>query len=197
VEDKRRHSHQDAAAKKQDWFLGKLKYRNTLPDLPFDPKLLQYPFDPLRFVRYSPHTTLETKFKFEMRPEPNLGIHIDLIDMAKYKQKPGERALFFLSFLFLAGWGKKKKKICTRSHLLHLIFGCLEDAALLEGDEVLMERYTTQKSSTESKAQWSRPIEPWLRRTEYTSGTIHRAQARDAVDGCVLLFSTFPLFALS
>lgn len=30
----------------------KFRYYNTLPDLPFDPKMLAYPFDPMRFVKY-------------------------------------------------------------------------------------------------------------------------------------------------
>ena len=28
-----------------------VKYRNTLPDIPFDPKFLSYPFEPQRFVK--------------------------------------------------------------------------------------------------------------------------------------------------
>ena len=27
-----------------------IKYKNTLPDVPFDPKFLTYPFDPLRYI---------------------------------------------------------------------------------------------------------------------------------------------------
>ena len=28
----------------------KVKYNNTLPDIPFDPKFITYPFDPNRYV---------------------------------------------------------------------------------------------------------------------------------------------------
>jgi len=57
IEDKRKQE-----SKKQDWFLGKIKYRNNLPDIPFEGKLLKFPFDPFRFVRYTT-TSLEKKQK--------------------------------------------------------------------------------------------------------------------------------------
>eukprot|EP00771_Trimastix_marina_P001843 gnl/Trimastix_PCT/2948.p1 GENE.gnl/Trimastix_PCT/2948~~gnl/Trimastix_PCT/2948.p1 ORF type:complete len:350 (+),score=99.20 gnl/Trimastix_PCT/2948:38-1087(+) len=68
---------------KQSGFIAKVKYRNSLPDLPFQPKLLSYPPDPNRFVDYAP-TSLERRAKHQLLTEPDLGIHIDLIDHAKY-----------------------------------------------------------------------------------------------------------------
>ena len=31
----------------------KVKYSNTLPDIPFDPKFITYPFDSQRFISYN------------------------------------------------------------------------------------------------------------------------------------------------
>ena len=42
--------------------LCKVKYLNTLPDIPFDPKFIAYPFDPNRFIKYN-STSLEKKFQ--------------------------------------------------------------------------------------------------------------------------------------
>jgi RNA polymerase II-associated factor 1 len=88
-------------------FVCKLKYRNTLPELPFDPKLVyapfpsscfrnidfamrfrQYPFDPNRFVKYKP-TSLERTFKYPLLTEPDLGVPLDLIDPDTYKVPSG------------------------------------------------------------------------------------------------------------
>ena len=70
--------------KKQSEFLCKVKYYNNLPDIPLEPKLLQYPFDPLRFVKYS-STSLEKNYKHVIHTEPDVGITIDLIDTSVYK----------------------------------------------------------------------------------------------------------------
>jgi hypothetical protein len=75
------------AKQPQSKFICPLKFRNSLPDIPFDPKLLEYPFDPDRFVRYQP-TSLEKNFKFKIFSEPDLGITIDLIDPTAYKLDP-------------------------------------------------------------------------------------------------------------
>lgn len=148
VEDRRKEiQQQQQKDKKQDWFLAKLKYRNALPDIPFDPKLLQYPFDPLRFVRYIP-TTLEKKFKFDMRPEPDLGIHVDLIDIGRYDREVAQ------------------------------------EGQLTEDDNQLLAKYDGPKAGKkEEKAGRATAMEPWLRRTEYISGTVQRFQGRDVVEG--------------
>ncbi len=61
-----------------------MKFFNTLPEIPFDPKLLALPLDPLRYVRYKP-TSLEASFQHPLHTEPDLGIPIDLIDHNTYK----------------------------------------------------------------------------------------------------------------
>jgi len=88
--------------------LCRVKYCNRLPDIPFDPKFLTYPFDSNRFVKVwfkisfsltlqdieslyvrvvtpSPvqyhHTSLEGDYKHELHTETDLGLDIDLISM--------------------------------------------------------------------------------------------------------------------
>jgi RNA polymerase II-associated factor 1 len=57
----------------------KIKYQNNLPDIPFEPKSIAYPFDPNRFMQYKP-TSLEKQFKWDILNEQDLGVRIDLID---------------------------------------------------------------------------------------------------------------------
>uniref|UniRef100_A0A914BUF1 RNA polymerase II-associated factor 1 homolog n=1 Tax=Acrobeloides nanus TaxID=290746 RepID=A0A914BUF1_9BILA len=71
-------------------FICKVKYTNTLPDLPFDPKFLECPFVALdRFVQYKP-TSLEKNYKFELLTEPDLGVKIDLINPLTYQIPDGK-----------------------------------------------------------------------------------------------------------
>jgi RNA polymerase II-associated factor 1 len=70
--------------KKASEFLCKVKYYNNLPDIPLEPKLLRYPFDPSRFYKYAA-TTLEKNFKHSIHTEPDLGIQIDLIENSVYR----------------------------------------------------------------------------------------------------------------
>lgn len=65
-------------------FICKVKYTNTLPDLPFDPKFLESPFPMIRrFIDYK-HTSLERNYKYELLTEPCLGMKLDLIDPLTY-----------------------------------------------------------------------------------------------------------------
>jgi RNA polymerase II-associated factor 1 len=57
----------------------RVKYQNNLPDIPFDPKFLAYPFDRNRFIHYK-STTLEKNFKRDILTEQDLGVRIDLIN---------------------------------------------------------------------------------------------------------------------
>ncbi|PRP79833.1 Paf1 complex protein [Planoprotostelium fungivorum] len=60
-------------------FICKLKYHNRIPDVPFEPKLLVYPFDPQRFVKYIPNS-LERTQKWALHTEPSLALPIRLVD---------------------------------------------------------------------------------------------------------------------
>jgi RNA polymerase II-associated factor 1 len=65
-------------------FICKFRYLNRLPEIPFDPKFLAYPFDELRFARYAT-TSLEKNYKFQLHTEFDMGIPIDLIEPNAYK----------------------------------------------------------------------------------------------------------------
>ncbi|XP_042269191.1 RNA polymerase II-associated factor 1 homolog isoform X1 [Thunnus maccoyii] len=65
----------------------RVKYCNSLPDIPFDPKFITYPFDQHRFVQYKA-TSLEKQHKHELLTEPDLGVTIDLINPDTYRIDP-------------------------------------------------------------------------------------------------------------
>jgi len=73
---------QDQDEKRSD-LICRVKYSNTLPDIPFDPKFLAYPFDTQRFIAYNP-TGLERNYKYELLTEHDLGVTIDLINPDVY-----------------------------------------------------------------------------------------------------------------
>lgn len=62
----------------------RVKYCNTLPDIPFDLKFITYPFPNHRFVQYNP-TSLERNYKYEVLTEHDLGVTIDLINRDLYQ----------------------------------------------------------------------------------------------------------------
>ncbi|KAH9506122.1 RNA polymerase-associated factor [Dermatophagoides farinae] len=62
----------------------KVKYSNSLPDIPFDPKFIVYPFDTNRFVEYK-QTSLEKNYKHDLLTEQDLGVTIDLINPETYE----------------------------------------------------------------------------------------------------------------
>ena len=66
--------------KKRSGFICQVKYRNTLPDVPLEPKFLPYPFDTQRFGAYDGPTGLERSYKYELLAEHDLGVNIDLIN---------------------------------------------------------------------------------------------------------------------
>lgn len=73
--------------KKPSEFLCKVKYYNNLPDIPLEPKLLKYPFDPSRLYKYAA-TTLEKNNKHVIHTQVDLGIPIDLIENSVYRPPP-------------------------------------------------------------------------------------------------------------
>lgn len=62
----------------------RVKYCNTLPDIPFDLKFITYPFPSTRFIHYNP-TSLEKNYRYEVLTEHDLGVHIDLINREIYQ----------------------------------------------------------------------------------------------------------------
>ncbi len=85
-------SRRKAAAAAQDErkseLVCRVKYGNSLPDIPFDPKFISYPFEVNRFIEYAP-TSLERNYKYELLTEHDLGVHVDLIRPEAY-EKPEE-----------------------------------------------------------------------------------------------------------
>jgi len=65
-------------------FICRMKLRNDCPGLPFEPKFLAYPAEQNRLTRYS-CTNLEKNHKHALLTEPDLGIHIDLIEHETYE----------------------------------------------------------------------------------------------------------------
>ncbi|EDV19224.1 uncharacterized protein TRIADDRAFT_33941, partial [Trichoplax adhaerens] len=63
--------------------LCRIKYRNTLPDIPFDPKFLRYPFENNRFTDYNT-TSLEREHKHELLTDTDAGVKNGLIDPDAY-----------------------------------------------------------------------------------------------------------------
>lgn len=64
-----------------------VKYSNTLPDIPFDPKFMTCNdiFGNTRFIDYKP-TSLERNYKYEILTEHDLGVAVDLILPDAYSQ---------------------------------------------------------------------------------------------------------------
>lgn len=63
----------------------RIKYQNNLPDIPFDPKSIIYPFDANRYIHYR-STTLEKNYKWDILNEQDLGVRIDLINQDYNRQ---------------------------------------------------------------------------------------------------------------
>ena len=65
------------------------RWDNSLPPIPADPKLIDIPFDRESFARFRYDSVNEAHAKYELLPEPDLGITIDLVDPAAYDKVPG------------------------------------------------------------------------------------------------------------
>ena len=76
-----------SAGEKKSDLLCRIKYCNTLPDIPFEPKFVTYPFEQTRFIQYNA-TSLERAYKHELLTEHDLGVTIDLINPDTYKINP-------------------------------------------------------------------------------------------------------------
>ncbi len=70
----------------------RIKFQNNLPDIPFDPKFISYPFDSNRFIQFN-STTLEKNFKWDILNEQDLGVRIDLINQEYNRIDPDGKYL--------------------------------------------------------------------------------------------------------
>ena len=82
------HRRQQGAGVERSGLVCRVKYTNTLPDIPFDSKSIKYPFSRNRFLEYKP-TTLEKLCKVELHTDFDLGVNIDLINPETYIRPPG------------------------------------------------------------------------------------------------------------
>jgi len=65
-------------------FVTPLTFMNKLPDLPFEPKFLKVPLSTNRFTEYKMGNTLEKNYKYEMLPDVDVGVSLDLIDLQMF-----------------------------------------------------------------------------------------------------------------
>lgn len=78
-----RHSHHSSRPAMTNSLNVKVKYNNTLPDIPFDPKFLVNPLNISRYIDYEA-TSLEQNSKQELIVPPDLGVDINLILPERY-----------------------------------------------------------------------------------------------------------------
>lgn len=132
---------------KKSELLCRVKWNNTLPDLPFDPKFIMYPFDPDRFKKYKP-TSLEKEYKHDLLTEHDLGVNIDLISPETYG--------------------------VPSSSLLPPPLAP-EDERLIEEDTGLSSDGANKSSSfNEKRSKQHNLVVPWLKKTEYISTEFNR-----------------------
>lgn len=117
----------------------RVKYSNTLPDIPFDPKFIAYPFETNRFIHYVP-TSLERNYKYELLTEPDLGVTVDLIRPETYAKPEQE----------FDEYGNKV------------------DPPLDPKDERLLEEDMSDKTDAK-RSQRHAQILSWMRRPDYIS----------------------------
>nr|CDS30286.1 RNA polymerase II associated factor 1 [Hymenolepis microstoma] len=124
---------------RQEAVLCRIKYHNNLPELPFDPKFLSYPFDSSRFVQYAP-TSLERNHKHELLCETSVGVSVDLIDPDAFKIS----------------------RNCSFSFFLHI------SLVNLHPDDERLVNESESNELSERKSRHRRSV-AWLRKTEYLS----------------------------
>lgn len=64
-------------------FLCKIKYQSSPPLVPAEPKFLKCPLEEDRYVKYK-ETSLERNFKWDLIPDADVGVSLDLIDLRAY-----------------------------------------------------------------------------------------------------------------
>lgn len=99
---------------RQETVLCRVKYHNNLPELPFDPKFLTYPFDSSRFVQYAP-TSLERNHKHELLCETSVGVDVDLIDPDAFKISRNCRTEFCIYYISLVNLHPDDEKLVNET----------------------------------------------------------------------------------
>ncbi|GAX79498.1 hypothetical protein CEUSTIGMA_g6939.t1 [Chlamydomonas eustigma] len=83
-------THLDQRLRRDTPFLANLRFKNDLPEIPCDPKLLVHEADPAALSSYS-LTTLERRPKRDLAVPYDLGIPINLLTMDRYCVDAGEQ----------------------------------------------------------------------------------------------------------
>jgi hypothetical protein len=78
------------------YFIHVIFFSISLPDVPFEPKFRRYPFNN-DYLSFYQTTSLEKNYNYQLHPEPDLGVKIDLIDPLKYN---GQYLMFLLLLCF-------------------------------------------------------------------------------------------------
>ena len=94
-------------------FVAPFKFEMGIPPVPCDPKLIDIPFDMKKFVKFRYDSQWELNRKYEIIPEPDLGITIDLVDPQAYDPIPGatldpKDAALLSAHAFALATGEKK-----------------------------------------------------------------------------------------
>lgn len=124
--------------------LCRVKWNNSLPDIPFDPKFIMYPFDQDRFKKYKP-TSLEKEYKHDLLTEHDLGVSIDLVSPETYAV-PAE----------VIGLSPEDEKL-------------MEEDSGISGDGGIKLNNLNEKRSRQHNL-----VVPWLKKTEYISNEFNR-----------------------
>eukprot|EP00940_MAST-03C_sp_MAST-3C-sp2_P001734 g1734.t1 len=82
----RLNKNQDEFRKRQRKFLCDLRFSNDLPDIPSEAKCLRYPVDLSSAVGYKFKDGMESRFLQRLRAENNLGVSLNLVDLASFKR---------------------------------------------------------------------------------------------------------------
>jgi hypothetical protein len=170
----------DSARHEARFFTIKLKYKNDLPPVPYDPKLLAYPLDPLRHVRYA-RTSLDAAAKTQLHPEPDLGMPLDLVDLERYNVP--------MLGPWHAGARRSWDMVLTCDGYVGARCGAAAVPPLAEADAKLADD-DVDKLDQLKKLQRTRATEPaavevpWLRRTEYIANVLDGGSGNKA-DACV------------
>lgn len=130
--------------KKSD-LLCRVKWNNSLPDIPFDPKFIMYPFDPDRFKKYKP-TSLEKEYKNDLLTEHDLGVNIDLISPETYGIPADNNGL-----------SPEDEKL-------------MEEDSGVSGDGGIKQN----SMINEKRSRQHNLVVPWLKKTEYISTDFNR-----------------------
>uniref|UniRef100_A0A8V0XVQ2 RNA polymerase II-associated factor 1 homolog n=1 Tax=Gallus gallus TaxID=9031 RepID=A0A8V0XVQ2_CHICK len=180
----------------------RVKYCNSLPDIPFDPKFITYPFDQNRFVQYKA-TSLEKQHKHDLLTEPDLGVTIDLINPDTYRIDPsgelgpegplggdkggreGNRRWGDAGgFLWQCSWTRRMRS-CWRRRSRHppaprgngAPGPTLEPAGAQLSPESLEEppiQPRVTHPTLRPRSQQHAKVVPWMRKTEYISTEFNR-----------------------